>query len=288
MAELFIALSVLAIFAVIIAVAVAMSGHRLGGRTFRSLADLSREVSTIVGLPAEREAGSWYRRLDELSFAGPLRGGRRAKVDFFSETVGSSTTTYVRFFVEVGGAPSLSIRPEWFSHKLGKLIGVIREVEIGVPEFDDRYLLEDAKAEPTKKLLSQEMRSFIDDAFARAQPRAVRFTPTGIVVEAAASSLDPDMYPAVLTTLLRCASLIDAKRVRVRVLGGTRRLVVGPRGAPRCAYCRADVTGEEPDLVACERCTTVVHAACWDEHGRCPIYGCEGRSAERGRDRARA
>ncbi len=287
MEPLVVVLVLVGLVALISAAVWAVSGHHLGGRKFKSLADLSAEVSTIVGLPAEREAGSWYRRLDELSFAGPLRGGRRAKVDFFSESVGSSTITFVRFFVEVVGAPALSIRREWFTHKLGKLIGLVREVEIGVPEFDDRYLLEGARAEPTRTLLSQEMRGLIDDAFERARPRAVRFQPTGIVVEAAASSLDPDMYPAVLTTLLRCASLIDAKRVRVRVLGGTRRLVVGPRGAPRCAYCRADVTGEEPDLVACERCTTVVHAACWDEHGRCPIYGCEGRSAERGRDRAR-
>lgn len=265
----------------------ASTGHRLGGRKFESLADLSAAVSTIVGLPAEREAGAWYRSLDELSFAGRLRGGRRAKVDFFTESVGSSTVTFVRLFVEVHGAPKLSIRPEWFTHRLGKLMGLVREVEIGVPAFDERYLLEADQAEPTKRLLSEAMRGFIDDAFERAKPRAVRFQPDGIVVEASASSLDPDMYPAVLSTLLRCASLLDAKRVRVRVLGGTRRLVVGPRGAPRCAYCRADVTGEEPDLVACERCTTAVHAACWDEHGRCPIYGCEGRSAERGRDRAR-
>lgn len=264
----------------------ASTGHRLGGRRFESLAELSGAVSEIVGLPAEREAGAWFRSLDELSFAGSLRGGRRAKVDFFTESVGSSTVTYVRFFVEVVGAPRLAIQQESLAHKLGKLVGLVREVEIGVPGFDGRYLLEAEEARPAKLLLSEQMRGLIDDAFERAKPRAVRFQPTGIVVEASASSLDPDMYPAVLSTLLRCASLIDAKRVRVRVLGGTRRLVVGPRGAPRCAYCRADVTGEEPDLVACERCTTVVHAACWDEHGRCPIYGCEGRTPERAGARA--
>lgn len=286
MEALLIPLGIFAVLGLLLGIAWATAGHRLGGRRFRSLRELSAQVSTILGLPPEREAGAWYRGLDELSFAGPLPGGRLAKVDFFSETVGSSTTTYVRFFVEVGGAPGLSIRREWFTHKLGKLVGLVREVEIGVPEFDGRYLLENARAEPTKKLLSEAMRAVIDEAFEQAKPRAVHFHPYGIVVEVAASSLEPEKYPAVLTTLLRAAALVDAKRVQVRVLGGTRRLVLGPRGTTRCAYCRADVTGDEPDLVACERCTTVVHDACWDEHGRCPIFGCDGRSPERARDRA--
>ncbi|MEZ0229225.1 MAG: RING finger protein [Planctomycetota bacterium] len=73
----------------------------------------------------------------------------------------------------------------------------------------------------------------------------------------------------------------------MKVLGGERLALAGSEGKARCAYCHEDVTGAEPDLVACEHCHTVLHADCYDELGRCPILGCTGTKPERapkGRD----
>ncbi|MEZ6185424.1 MAG: RING finger protein [Planctomycetota bacterium] len=48
--------------------------------------------------------------------------------------------------------------------------------------------------------------------------------------------------------------------------------------ADRCPYCLADlaVADEPPDepVVACKRCATPHHLACWEEHGRCTIFAC--------------
>ena len=73
--------------------------------------------------------------------------------------------------------------------------------------------------------------------------------------------------------------------ILVQVLGGERRALRGKGGKARCGYCHDDVTGAEPDLVACDRCSTVLHEGCWTELGRCPVMGCAGRSPERRRVR---
>jgi hypothetical protein len=85
----------------------------------------------------------------------------------------------------------------------------------------------------------------------------------------------------------RLARRLQRIPLEVVVLGNRTRLAFpGLSKAARCAYCHADVSGEEPDLVACETCSTIAHEACWDELGRCPVMGCAGRSRERGRARS--
>lgn len=50
-----------------------------------------------------------------------------------------------------------------------------------------------------------------------------------------------------------------------------------------CPYCR-DGLGADLEAVACARCGTLHHAACFDEAGGCTIFGC-GARATRGRAR---
>jgi hypothetical protein len=73
------------------------------------------------------------------------------------------------------------------------------------------------------------------------------------------------------------------ERVRLEVHGFERR-AFARAGVPRCAYCHVDVSGTERDLVACERCSTVLHEACWEELGHCPVLGCTGREHARERE----
>jgi hypothetical protein len=92
----------------------------------------------------------------------------------------------------------------------------------------------------------------------------------------------PEVDPAALLTLLeRVAPSFERVPLRVSVLGGERPALVSG-SSPRCSYCHADVTGAEPDLVACGSCRTILHEGCWAELGHCPVLGCIGKEPERG------
>ena len=51
----------------------------------------------------------------------------------------------------------------------------------------------------------------------------------------------------------------------------------------RCSYCHGDLAAAADENAPCERCGTVLHAGCWEELGRCPVLGCEGKRGERAR-----
>jgi hypothetical protein len=88
---------------------------------------------------------------------------------------------------------------------------------------------------------------------------------------------DPTGFARQLDELAR---LLEGTGLKVVSLG-ERRASRGESGLPRCAWCHADLDGSEPDLVACERCSTVLHDACWQEQGGCPVMGCASKTAER-------
>ncbi|HJZ11606.1 MAG TPA: RING finger protein [Acidobacteriota bacterium] len=48
------------------------------------------------------------------------------------------------------------------------------------------------------------------------------------------------------------------------------------RGEPVCPYCRAAVE-EKQAGVFCRECKTLHHHECWNEIGRCSIFGCRGK-----------
>lgn len=47
-----------------------------------------------------------------------------------------------------------------------------------------------------------------------------------------------------------------------------------------CPYCRAGLDEAQDEVVACAACGTLHHAACFAEHRRCTVRGCERRRAE--------
>jgi DNA-binding transcriptional regulator YhcF (GntR family) len=48
-----------------------------------------------------------------------------------------------------------------------------------------------------------------------------------------------------------------------------------PGGGPaNCPYCRAKIDGQ--DIACCFICGTAYHQDCWNESGRCGVYGCQG------------
>lgn len=45
----------------------------------------------------------------------------------------------------------------------------------------------------------------------------------------------------------------------------------------KCPYCRSRLLAES---VACPQCSALYHSDCWEQSGRCSVYGCTGK--ERG------
>src|SRR5205823_6234227 len=79
---------------------------------------------------------------------------------------------------------------------------------------------------------------------------------------------------APLDVLDRIAASVEPVLVRVRLFAGERRALRGFGGNPRCVFSHDAITGDEPDLDACEQCHTVFHDACWVDLGWCPILEC--------------
>lgn len=51
---------------------------------------------------------------------------------------------------------------------------------------------------------------------------------------------------------------------------------VRPSGKSLCPYCRSRIV-EDAETVSCLICKTIHHRECWDESGRCSVFGCKGK-----------
>ncbi len=91
-------------------------------------------------------------------------------------------------------------------------------------------------------------------------------------------------YTFLLRIMATAAGALERVPLEVKILGGERHALASERGAARCSYCHGELTGREPDLVACGSCSTVLHEGCWAELRRCPVLGCRGRVPERARE----
>lgn len=45
-------------------------------------------------------------------------------------------------------------------------------------------------------------------------------------------------------------------------------------GPAQCPYCREQIAGQ--DIACCFICGTAYHQDCWNESGRCSVFGCKG------------
>jgi hypothetical protein len=146
-------------------------------------------------------------------------------------------------------------------------------------DFADRFDLE-VTVSGASKQLAPEVRKAIWIIFERGAADLGVENGTAIVA-AEATAIETSDYPGILCLLDMIARALDRKPLPVRVLGRELSALVDESGKTRCAYCHSNLTGDEPDLCACEKCRTVVHEACWAEHGGCPLLGCGGSKLER-------
>jgi hypothetical protein len=265
-------LIVFAVMAVFYVVTLVWGKH--GGRAKARLRAHKRLKAFLIGARQALRDPSGEELLG-LSFAAALRSGRRARI-WFS---GSGRAMTVRLCVSTAReVPSLRVRLE---RMVGR--GVKEDLQTGDRAFDDQFFLQSTDPREGGRVLQGDLRRAITLAFARKGVQRLVLKPGELTLEADVRTLEPDKWGPLLESLDRAATLVETKRMQVRVLGGERDVVCDPEGKTRCAFCRDGITGDEEDLVACDRCRTVLHGACWTEHGSCPMLGCEGDAPERAR-----
>lgn len=60
--------------------------------------------------------------------------------------------------------------------------------------------------------------------------------------------------------------------LRNKGIGGAVRASAGSM----CPYCRESIA-EDAATISCMICKTIHHGECWDETGRCSVFGCKGK-----------
>jgi hypothetical protein len=253
---------------------------RLGSREYESQEAFREKLGAELGLWGTK-GGAGDGPLP-VQFSGTLAGGTRAHVGF-SVAPGKGPLYYVHLAVAADEAPSLVVTREDAMSWFAKAIGLKHEIEVGDKAFDAHYLLETEDPRAAKALGAVALREEIDEIFSYSGVERLELGKGSLVVTARAEPLNGVAMKELLALLAAVARLVARVPITVRILGGERRALVGASGQARCGYCHEDVTGEEPDLVACDHCRTVAHAECWVELGRCPVIGCPGRAPERGR-----
>jgi hypothetical protein len=244
-----------------------IGSKQLGPVKYDSIEELTDDVIARTGLTSTIVVKA--SRLDKLRIEGALpETRRRASVSFFGTPSLRWQTNYARFQVDVDRAVKVSFSRRTFGE--GFQLGTNDQVRV-FRAFRN----------------NPELRATIEELFRTTTVDQVLVWDGKVTATAKLASLDPARYREVLALLERIARAFDPVRLNVRVLGGERRALAGATGDARCAYCHAHVTGEEPDLIACALCGTVLHDACWEELRRCPVLGCPGVKVERGTDRAR-
>jgi hypothetical protein len=209
-----------------------------------------------------------------------LRSGRRATVTLWGGGRLDSAPR-VTVTLEAPNTPRVSIRRKGRHEGFWSAIfrGRRRDLDFG------NYLVTSLDEEQARRAFAHtELARDLEGAFAAGIESLLLWD--GKLVAQLGHVANPSQVAEQLERLDRIASDFDPIAIQVRVLGGERLALRGASGGARCSYCHDSITGEEPDLVACGRCHTVLHEGCWQELGRCPVLGCDGHEPERRSARA--
>ncbi len=183
---------------------------RLGKRRYKTVPELVRHVSAVIGLAPTREDGA-YPELGGVAFKGQLPSGRRAGVTFFTVSNGSASTTFVMLTVAADDTPRLTIRPETLLDRVGKAAGLKTEVAVGDRAFDERFLLVTDAPDRSREALSPELRAATTKLFDSFRVREVALREGSLSAELAADSTDPERYPEILALLDEAARTPDRR-----------------------------------------------------------------------------
>jgi hypothetical protein len=256
---------------------------RIGRQRYRTLRDVAADLSARTGLRGRWHGEGWFSRLESVELEGTLASGRRARVGFFVRGGGKNAVTYVRLVVAADPGADLTVSRETFLTKLGDWLGITHDLTTGSPSFDERFRVHSRDLGGARRAFDRGLRAAISSIFDVYRATDLVAESRELVANVPVLGLEPDQYLPLLEALDGAACAFDRVTVKVRALGGRELRALSIGGAARCAYCHDGITGEEDGLAACGGCRTVLHGACWDELGRCPVLGCGGRVPERAR-----
>jgi hypothetical protein len=235
----------------------------------------------------------WFANLDGARVRGKL-DGHRVHVGYTVVREGSgknsSNVTHMRAKVEVSDpvARKLSIERAGMLKKVGRFLGLVRDVKTGDKRIDDKYIL-NGRPRALGQLLSDPKAEEALDALLNAHGfGSVNLTGTWLFVDQRTSSTGPTWLKTVLSRLVQVAKLCDRKQIKLKVLGEKIHFAwTGGGEDALCPYCRDGIHADDLELVACKACDTVHHRECLDEAGGCVVFGCGGGRGATGRTRAR-
>ncbi|MBI3724584.1 hypothetical protein HY251_11610 [bacterium] len=258
----------------------------VGTRRFGTLEEAATALSAATGLEerARADPRPLGGRLAGISLSGNLPYGRSVSVTFHDRLSGKVPIPHARLAVAADDAPFITVTEETWLTKFGEWLGVSsHNFRAEDRSFDERFHVETGDHPRARYALAHGLRPLVERAFTQFHVMNLSLGGGVLAAEVPARRLEVEGYRPLLELLVRAAETFDRKPIHVRVLGGERRALCVKGGKTRCSYCHEHVAGDEPDLVACEKCATVLHGDCWTDLGRCPILGCTGRAPERAR-----
>ncbi len=207
------------------------------------------------------DEGNWTK-LPTLRHTGP---GWRAIVSFFEGIEDSPPYTRVEFQLEKS-VPVLKLSLQGFLSGISKFFGA-QDIEIGVPDFDKRYMI---AAQPPEFA-----RTFLDESARRAVER-IRGFADGLSIEVSGRSArvnivkclrDPQSICAYLESAFSLVALLASpeRETGIEIVSQT------AAGEGLCQVCGAAMTS---DRVRCRKCRTPHHRECWVYLGGCSTFAC--------------
>jgi hypothetical protein len=256
------------------------------GCAFAGLAPLFRSLRDHRKLVAALEARLGFRPLGGLSrtayarLEGTHASGRAGSVTVLKNASGGMSDAVIG--LALGHAPAFVVRRTGLAATLVNWDQRRIRGRTGDRSFDGAFAVELPGEKTVAVGLLLDVREAIEAVFRFPAVDRIEVQEGALAVVGSVADLAVEDCARLLDLLARIAPALDRVSLNVRVLGGLKK-ALALSGSPRCAYCHGDVTGFEPDLVACASCSTVLHEGCWAELGRCPVLGCTGASPERAR-----
>lgn len=185
----------------------------------------------------------------------------------------SSNSPCTRVEVSLKARGWFKIASRTFSDGLFKLFGA-RDIEVGVPDFDARYMIEASSESLIRSIFRPDRRERAVEAVRRLErhpgPR-VELRESTLEVEVVANLREADELLRLARTAREFAEWIVGARPEAGIVWV--KGVDGPGACPVCASALAE------GVVRCMGCATPHHRECWDYAGECSTFACGGRRA---------
>lgn len=266
----------------------AVEASTWGGRVYWSVSSAYLALARALGVPDPPPVPWWRGAFSSNgALSGKLLDGRAYSVDLAAKPAARRVQKCAVIEVDCDPGVELTVTLredvfERFQRWRGKKVP--GDVSVGDEAFEARLKVHSPTPAAVAPSLRAEVRREIllifDGYFARRLELGA-----GKLRVQIGPAVPLQLYKDLVQHLGKVAADFDRTSLKIHVLDGERRVLSDAAGKARCAFCHEGVQGDEPDLVACERCQTVVHGECWTDHGGCPLMGCGSQRAERARGR---